>query len=198
VQLVTTRLAAGRSTVVARATDLQSGVDPLSLVLAYKKVLLGAAAYDPVSGFVLFAIPSQAPALTVGKTKLKGVIEASDNQEAKNVNTIGTDVLPNTTFQAVKLDVVNGPAITWLAPNSNACVKNTVRLLVVASSTKKVVAVTFADGTHVIGTDKKGSADLFLKDWNAKGAKKGKHALTATARDAAGRSITAARTVRVC
>ena len=48
VKLITTRLAAGRPTIVAVVTDSQSGVDPLSLVFNYNNnVLLGASAYDP-------------------------------------------------------------------------------------------------------------------------------------------------------
>ena len=194
--LITKRVAAGRPTIVARATDAQSGVDPLSLVLAYKKVLLGAAAYDPVSGFVLFAIPAQAPA--VGKGTTKGVLEASDNQEAKNVNTIGTNVLPNTNFRSAKIAVVAHPALTWLEPEANACLRGTVRLLVVASSTKKVKSVTFESGRRAIGRTTTGTADLFAKDWNTKNVPKGKHALSATARDASGRTVTVARAVRVC
>ena len=48
VKLITTRLAAGRPTIVAVVKDSQSGVDPLSLVFNYNNnVLLGASAYDP-------------------------------------------------------------------------------------------------------------------------------------------------------
>src|SRR5207302_4255277 len=136
--------------IVARATDAQSGVDPLSLVLAYKKVLLGAALYDPASGFVIFAVPAEAPSFGAGKTQ--AIIEGSDNQEAKNVNTIGVNVLPNTNFKPVKITVVNRPAVTWLLPGSGACLRRTVRLLVVASSMMKVKSVTFAVGRHVIGS----------------------------------------------
>ena len=195
-KLITTRVAAGRPTIVARATDAQSGVDPLSLVLAYKKVLLGAAAYDPLSGLVLFAIPGQAPSLGAGKTN--AVIEGSDNQETKNVNTIGTNILPNTSFRPVKIAAVTGAAVTWLAPESGSCVRKTVRLLVVASSTKKVKSVTFVDGKHVIGSATTGTADLFAKDWNTSKLRKGRHTLSATARDAAGRTVTVTRSVRVC
>ena len=102
-KLVTTRLSAGRPTIVARATDAQSGVDPLSLVLSYNSnVLLGASAYDPASGLVLFALPSNAPKITAAKKKKSVVLSASDNQEAKNVNTIGANVLPNTNYRAVE------------------------------------------------------------------------------------------------
>src|SRR5262249_367085 len=68
VHLVTTRLSAGRPTIVARATDGQSGVDPLSLVLSYNGgVLLGASADDAASGLVLFAVPTNAPKIAAAK-----------------------------------------------------------------------------------------------------------------------------------
>src|SRR5262249_49792369 len=41
-RMVTTTVSAGRPTIVVRTTDLQSGVDPLSLVLGYGRVLVGA------------------------------------------------------------------------------------------------------------------------------------------------------------
>jgi hypothetical protein len=195
-RLLTTRVAAGRPTLAAIAIDSQAGVDPLSLVIAYNKIVLGAAAYDPVSGIALFPLPSNAPALKAGKRT--GILAASDYQETKNVNTIGTDILPNTRFTNVKLDVVSGPALSWVAPFANACATNVTRLLVVASSTKKVSSVTFFDGKKKVGAIKNGVQGLFGKDWNTKGARKGKHELRATARDAAGRTISATRTVRVC
>src|SRR5262249_15227816 len=87
VQLLTNRVSAGRPLLVARVLDTQSGIDPFSLVIAYHQVLVGAAAYDPASGLALFPLPAQAPVIKPGKTK--AVMEASDNQEAKNVASIG-------------------------------------------------------------------------------------------------------------
>ena len=75
--------------------DRQSGIDPFSLVIAYNRVLVGAAAYDPASGLALFPLPVQAPVIKPGKTK--AVMEASDNQEAKNIASIGNNPMPNTT-----------------------------------------------------------------------------------------------------
>jgi hypothetical protein len=196
IKLLTTRSAAGRSTLVARVLDSQSGVDPLSLVIAYNKILLGAAAYDVASGIAVFAVPTQAPALK--KAKTSATISASDFQETKNVNTIGADILPNTEFKDVKIRVVQGPALTWLSPDPGRCLRQTVRLIVAASSTKKVKSVAFFDGARQIGQDKSGTADLFSFDWKTAKVKKGKHTLRATARDAAGRTFTASRNVRVC
>ena len=50
VRLLTTRVTAGRPLLVAEVADAGSGVDPLSLVIGYDGELVGASAYDPVSG----------------------------------------------------------------------------------------------------------------------------------------------------
>ena len=50
---------------------------------------------------MLFVIPSNAPAIKAGKKK--ALLIGADNQETKNVNTIGTNVLPNTNYKPVKL-----------------------------------------------------------------------------------------------
>jgi hypothetical protein len=199
VKLVTTRIAAGRPTVVAIAKDSQSGLDPLSLVFNYNNnVLLGASAYDPTTGLVLFVIPPNAPKITAAKKKKAAMVIASDNQETKNVNTVGANVLPNTNFKPVKVAVVNTPTVTWLVPKQNACLRETTRLAVVASSTKKLTSAAFRDGTKKIGSRKPDSAGLSFTDWKVTKAGKGKHVLRATVRDARGRTATARRIVRVC
>jgi hypothetical protein len=198
-KLITTRLAAGRPTVVAVAKDTQSGIDPLSLVLNYNKnVLLGASAYDPGTGLVLFLIPSNAPKVEAAKKKKAAILIASDNQETKNVNTIGANVLPNTTYKPARLSVGTGPTASWLVPNPNACVGATTRLVVVVGSTKKLKNVVFYDGKKKIRAKKADSAGLAFVDWKSNRAGKGKHVLRATVRDAGGRTATASRTVRVC
>jgi hypothetical protein len=199
VKLVTTQLSAGRPTIVARVTDGQSGVDPLSLVLGYNgSVLLGASAYDAVSGLVLFALPSNAPKIVAAVKKKNLVVSASDYQEAKNVNPIGNDVMPNTAYRTAKVRVVKKPTLTWLVPSSNACLHATTRLVVVAGSTKKLKNVVFSDDAKRIASKKADTAGIAFMDWKAKAAKKGKHVLRATVRDAAGRTVTAVRHVRVC
>ncbi len=57
ITLLTRRVAEGRPTLAARVIDGDAGVDPLSLVIAYRGVLVGAAFYDPVSGVALFPLP---------------------------------------------------------------------------------------------------------------------------------------------
>src|SRR5439155_5803799 len=68
-RILTTTVSAGRPTIVARTVDLQSGVDPLSLTIAYGRVAVGAAAYDPISGIAVFPLPAAAPALKVVLTR---------------------------------------------------------------------------------------------------------------------------------
>src|SRR5207302_10987050 len=113
-----------------------SGVDPLSLVIAYRGILVGAVAYDPGSGVAVFPLPREARTIPAGRTR--AVLSASDFQEAKNVNSVGDDILPNTTFRPVRITGVSGPALTWVAPAENQCLRETAALVVVASSTKRV------------------------------------------------------------
>ena len=147
-RLLTRRVAAGRPTIVARAVDSGAGVDPLSLVISYRGVLVGAALYDPISGIAVFPLPSQATAIKNGRTR--AVLSASDFQEAKNVNTVGDDVLPNTAFRTVRSPRSPGRHSTWVTPAANACVGKTAGFVVAASSTKRITAVRFfVDGKRV-------------------------------------------------
>ncbi len=196
VQLVTQRVAAGRPLLIGRVLDLGAGVDPLSLVLAYRRVLVGASAFDPLTGFVVFGLPSEAPELQPGRTR--AIVVASDYQEAKNVNTIGTEILPNTTYLAATLQVVNEPAVTWLAPEARQCAAKSERLLVAASATRRLREVRFlVDGSR-IAVDSKGAGGLYDVAWNARRAKAGPHTLTAVAVDTAGAEGSSSRTVRRC
>ena len=141
VRMLTTRVTAGRPLLVAQVADAGSGVDPLSLVLSYKRVLLGASDYDPFSGLVIFGIPAQAPKLAKGKTV--GVLSAADYQESKNINTPGDNIFPNTAFRPVRLTAVAGPTVTWLLPFARGCAEaKQDRLVVTAASTTKVTGVT--------------------------------------------------------
>jgi hypothetical protein len=196
IRLLTSRVAAGRPTIVARVTDKGAGVDPLSLVIGYRGVLVGAVVYDPVSGIALFPLPPAAAKIPNGRTRL--VVSASDFQEAKNVDSVGDEILPNTSFRRLKVTGVAGPALTWVAPAENQCVGKTAGLIVVASSNKRLRSVRFyADGKQV-GVDRKGTADLYNGSWKRGSAPKGKHVLRAVARDASGRTLAATRHVRVC
>ena len=147
---------------------------------------------------MLFRSPSNAPKITAAKKKKSVVVSASDNQEAKNVNTIGANVLPNTNFRGAKIAVVKKPTVTWLVPRKNACLRATTRLVVVAGSTKTLKNVVFRADKKKLGSKKADAAGIAFADWKAKQAKKGKHVLRATVRDASGRTVTASRNVRVC
>src|SRR5262249_36464246 len=198
ISLLTKTVASGRPTIVAIAKDAQSGVDPLSLIINYNgSILLGAAAYDRSTGIALFPIPTGAPPLKAGLKK-KEMLSAADNAETKNVNPPPGPATPNTTTRAVRLNVVNRPTVDWLVPAPNECLRKTASLVVVAGSNKKLTRVTFSDGVKTIGTATADLAGLAGKARNTKNATKGTHRLMATARDAAGRTVTANRAVRVC
>lgn len=196
VRLVTRRVPVGRPLLAARATDAQSGVDPFSLVIGYRRVLLGAAAYDRGSGIVLFTLPKQAPTIRAGSTR--AVLEASDNQEAKNVVTAGRNPMPNTRYRAVAIRGVKGPAVTWLLPDTGACLRNRVQLAVAAGSTAALASVRFRDGKKLIKKVTKGTDGLYVADWRTRLVKTGRHTLRATALDRRGRSFTTRRGFRVC
>ena len=196
-KLLTTRVAAGRPTIVARSLDTQSGVDPLSLTIGYKGVLVGAASYDPISGIAVFPLPSSAPTLKTGKITLG--LESSDFEEAKNVDTTGTAIMPNTRFASAKLQVVAGVAVNWLVPETQACLVKSQRLVVVASSTSAVKSVRFAVDGRTVAVAKNGAAGVFAATWKGSAAAKhGKHSLTATAVDGGGHTGSAKRVVVSC
>ena len=196
VRLLTRRVSAGRPLIVAQVADAGSGVDPLSLVFNYGSVLIGASAYDPLTGIVVFGLPSQAPKLTAGTRR--AIVVASDYQEAKNIDTVGANIYPNTTFRRANLQVVDGPAVSWIQPPSNVCALKHDRLTVVASSTTKVLRAEFRDGSRTIGTDKTGPSGVFSVPWNTAGLAKGKHQLSVTVFDRSGRTASAGLVLRVC
>jgi minor extracellular serine protease Vpr len=196
IRLVTKRVAAGRPTLIARVLDAGSGVDPLSLTIAYRDVLVGAVLYDSVSGIAIFPLPAAARTIRTGTTR--AVLAASDFQETKNLNAVGDSALPNTAFRPVTITGVAGPAVTWVTPAENECVSRTVGLIVVASSTKRVRSVRFFLDGKQIATDRRGTSDVFTGTWQARFAERGGHTLEALATDAAGRTLSATRHVRVC
>ncbi len=198
IKLLTARVAAGRPTIIARVLDDKSGVDPLSLVIGYGHVLVGATLYDPFTGLAVFALPRQASRIPVGKTR--AVIEASDFQETKNVATISNNLLPNTRFKIVNIRGVAGPAISWLAPLENQCLlqHKTAGLAVEATSTAPIVGVRFSVDRKQIADDRHGAAGLFSIPWHVGGTKTGPHLLSALATDKHGKRISATRGIRVC
>jgi minor extracellular serine protease Vpr len=196
VRLLTARVAAGRPTIVARVRDAGAGVDPLSLTLAYRGVLVGASEYDPSTGLTLFPLPREARQFPVGTTQ--AVISAADYQEGKNINSVGDEILPNTAFEPVTIRGVSGPSLTWVLPAVDACVAKTAALVVTASSTRQIRSVRFfADGKQ-IDVDRGGADRVYTGSWGTRLVPAGPHVLRAVATDTAGRVAAAARKVRVC
>ena len=196
VRLLTRRVAAGRPTIAVRALDRGAGVDPYSLVLAYRGVLVGAAVYDPTSGVALFPLPSLAPRLRQGRTR--AIFGASDFQEAKNVNTFGGNLLPNTRFLRARIRAVRGTTVTWLLPSGGRCLRGSQTLVVVAGSTGRIRSVRFLDGARRVGTDRRGVAGLYSVSWRARTTRHRRHRLRAVVVASRARGAVASRTVRVC
>jgi subtilisin family serine protease len=202
VHLISARVSAGRPLVIARVLDApargaMSGVDPLSLLLSYRQALVAATEYDRANGVVVFALPSEAPAIRPGRTD--AMITASDFQESKNLSTPNGGILPNTTFANVRISAVDRPTVTWITPADGRCVdKRRQRLLVVADSTARVGQVTFLDGSRQVARRAGTSSDLYAASWQTGNAKRGVHRLIAVVRDARGREARATRMVRVC
>jgi hypothetical protein len=166
-------------------------------VISYRRALVGASAYDPLTGFAIFGLPTNAPRIPVGRTN--AMILAADFQEAKNVSTPGGSILPNTTVANVRLTGVAGPTVTWLDPERTQCVNNRrQRMLVAADSDKRLRTLTFFDGNKRIARVAGTAAQLYAANWTTRAAKRGRHTLTVVARDAAGREARATRRVRVC
>jgi hypothetical protein len=146
---------------------------------------------------VIFGLPQEAPALKAGKRA--AIIQASDYQEAKNINTVGNDIYPNTAFQQSRLTVVNGPTVTWIEPPARDCALRNDELIVVGGSTRKVKQVVFTVGKRRIGVDRVGSGGIYAVPWNTTRLKKGttQH-LVATLTDASGNKVAAGRALRIC
>lgn len=197
---VTRLVSAGRPTLVARVVDglfrPESGVDPLSLAIGYRGVLVGAAAYDPVSGLAVFPLPRAAPKLRVGR--LRTQVVASDYQEAKNTASVSESVLPNTSAEEIPIRVVNGPTVAWLRPEQRGCLERNQVLLVVASSTAQIRSVRFTLDGRRVGVDRKGDVGLFRVTARTAGLDKGRHRLRAEVVDRLGRTAVAERVARRC
>ena len=177
VRLLTTHVSAGRPTIVLRATDAGSGVDPASLTIGYGGMLVDAAEYDPVTGLAVVPLPRGAPALAAGTTRTR--IRVSDFQETKNVDTSGPSIFPNTRFARAQLMVVEGPTLTWLQARCSL-------LLVAAASTKPVQAVRFFANGRAIAVVRKARYGLYRAAWRG-----GRATVRAVVVDASGRSAAA-------
>jgi subtilisin family serine protease len=195
IRLITRTVPAGRPTLVARISDSGAGVDPYSLTLGIGGTLLGASAYDPVSGTAVFPLPVGVD-LAPGRRRI--AFDASDFEEAKNVNTVGSALMPNTQFASVRLRIVAGPAVTWVQPARASCVRGPAPLLVTAGSRRGVRLVRFLAGGRVVGVARHGRQGLFSAVLHAKGLARGPLGLEAEVVDRAGRSASADLMVRLC
>jgi hypothetical protein len=194
-KLLTRRVTAGRPLIAARVTDRGSGVDPFSLIINYRRVLLGAALYDPASGLAIWAIPRDAP--TIPRGRLRATVIASDYQESKNIDQAGGNILPNSVFKRLRLRAVNRPTVTWLLPGPRACVGKATPLVIAGGSPRGVRTVAFFAGRHRI-SKLHGNVGVYAATWRTKKASRGRHVLRAVLTDRRGRRVQAQRVVRVC
>jgi hypothetical protein len=134
--------------------------------------------------------------LRVGRRQLNA--SAGDFQEAKNVDSVGEDLLPNTAFASGSLRVVNGPTVAWLDPEVRACMPRRAQLTVIADASTSLRSVRFLDGSRGIATVKRRGGGLFGAVWQNGQARKGRHLLRAIVIDAQGRKAEAQRVVRIC
>jgi subtilase family protein/PA domain-containing protein len=194
-QLLTTRVSAGRATLVFRALDTQSGVDPASLTVGYKGVLIAVGSYDWQTGLAVFPLPTSVPTLAAGTTVRTKMI-ASDFQEAKNIDTIGPSIMPNTRTSVVPMRIVRGVAVDWLDPGADTCVQRSARAVVAASAPGRITSVLFAVDGRQVAVDRRDDQGVWSVSLPT--LKKGAHTLTATAMAANGSRAAARRRVRAC
>src|SRR5581483_2721005 len=127
-----------------------------------------------------------APALSAGTLQLR--LSSSDYQEAKNVNTVGSKIKPNTRTAAVRVRVVRAPAVDWLQPSAGVCAARPQRLL--------VAAVRFRLDGRALAAARRDGGGVWSASW--KRPRPGRHVLEAVARDRVGREATARLVVRRC
>lgn len=194
-RVLTRRVTSGRPLLAAIVTDQGAGVDPLSLIINYRQILLGAAFYDPVSGLALFPIPSGAPAIPRGRTP--SVWLGSDYQEAKNIDQAGENILPNTRFAGARIRGVRAPTATWLLPAGRCFVRGD-QLAIAAGAPRGIRFVRFFDGKRRLATVKRGQLGLWVTSRSPRLTGKRRHALRAVVYARGGRRAAAKHSVRVC
>ena len=194
-RFLTTRVSAGRPALAAIVRDGGAGVDPLSLVVGYKQVLLLAALYDRSTGLAVWLLDG-APKIQRGKTPL--TVVASDYQESKNVDQAGGNILPNSVFRKLRLRAVSSATVSWLLPAARACVRRSAPLVVAGGSPRGVRSVRFFVGHRRISKQKGSPLGIYAATWRTKKASRGKHVLRVVLIDRKGRRAQAQRVVRVC
>ena len=85
----------------SRACGMQPGVDPLSLLLLFGLPASARLSYDPQTGIAVFPIPGRQIRSGPGSEFMRVV--ASDFQETKNIDTGGTNPMPNTRIHGIRM-----------------------------------------------------------------------------------------------
>ena len=156
--MVTTTVAAGHPTIVARTIDLQAGVDPLSLVFAYGDMLIGAVAYDPISGYAVFPLPESAPPLKLGQTPVDLPRERLPGGQERRPG--GRSHLDPPEHAFVSREAATSSATRRCSGSSRSagdCLAPRPRLLVAASATRRIAKVALHRRTaRTIATVKRG------------------------------------------
>jgi subtilisin family serine protease len=193
-RVLTKTVTAGRPTIVVKTLDRQSGVDPYSIVIGYGNALVAPAEYDPITGLAIIPLPDAAPLLRAGRRQMLSA--SSDFQEAKNIDTMGTKLMPNTRTIASRLHVVKKPTVTWLLPSSGTCVKKDDDLLVTAGSPDGIKRLRFLLDGRRISKALRGPVHL----WSGSLGKmpKGRHVLSAVAVTHGGHNLTVRMRVSTC
>jgi subtilisin family serine protease len=190
-RLLTTRVTAGRPTIVFRSLDTQSGVDPQSLTLGYDGALLAVGSYDPTTGLAVFPLPASVPALKAGTKNLRML--SSDFQETKNVDTSGRSLMPNTRTGSASLRVVAGMTVDWLLPVG--CSSRAPTVAVTAGGPRKIARILFDVDGRRTATARASHGGVWSTTLRVAA---GRHVLTATAVDVRGRAVSARHTVSTC
>jgi len=124
---------------------------------------------------------------------------SSDYQEAKNIDTIGPSIMPNTRSVSVQIRVVAGVAVDWLEPEQSACVlQPRERLVVAASGPRGIATVRFAIDGRRVAVVRKGDQGLWFATVSTRGLARGSHTITVVAADDKGHAAAERRGLRVC
>lgn len=106
--------------------------------------------------------------------------------------------MPNTRFAQASLKVVAGTVVDWIAPVANACLEQKQRLVVAASSTRRVSRVLFTLDGKRVAVVRHASSGLWGAGLIASRLAEGRHTLQTVASDGTGATVSARRIVRVC
>jgi hypothetical protein len=106
--------------------------------------------------------------------------------------------MPNTRFAHASVRVVSGTAVDWIVPTQTCLAQKQQRLVVAASSTRRVSQVRFTLDGRQIAVVRHGSSGLWGATLPTSKLANGRHTLEAVAGDAKGGTASARRIVRVC